>query len=669
MIFHFYISLFKEYFKGTFFLRIYLCIVIFISDFRWSTSKKKNAMRKTKDDRVKITTHHFRISIEEEEDDEENKEAEDQAIGEMDRKISITIETDSNVTIGGQESGIKNFSFDQESKSSFSIDDQSPDKILNKGVQEDNWNERETHLQRISDFHFETSIESDSSESRNDDRKKRKMDELVDENFSDDSGRSRKQLGKMQNDSLESDTRSSEVTNENRGSFGSSNEVSPPSTSFEQKGNGFGPIYSTIKYSIEGCSYENANSTNKLDRVGSISTTSFLPFVEISNPVTIKRHGSLSTYETRLSSMNSPVERKRTYSTNEKMLQHFKKALPRSSERKQSITTTPEIQETSAILDHPILSSEVSPLLVRRCYKFMPTFPPHSSNLETGENSLETKDIVTNKSRNAESSSSFNVDPNSKDESLKIEELAYPSIPRVSSLLLRRYYKVMSTRSSSLDEISCKNHQPEEDRDSFNAKEPVITDNQRTRLSVKNSEDANRSNAAQRRSTLPMMNTDLKDAPKSHPNYQDVLSGTSVNPIRRSSIASAAICSSLAPSLVSACQGIPNCLLPISDEKEVSSDSPTNIGDHVSGRSGIRLKLPFLKIHIPVQQPATSWSGSKEEDVGHHYSHHHHHHHHHHHVFPHFHVPTFTFTATATDGAESGRKFNFGIRRQSQMVS
>lgn len=631
-------------------------------------------MRKTKDDRVKITTHHFRISIEEEEDDEENKEAEDQTVREMDRKISITIETDSNVTIGGQESGIKNFSFDQE-ESSFSINDQSsPDKILNKNV-EDNWNERERHLQRISDCQFRTSIESDSSEDRNDDQKRRKMDELVDENFSDDSGRSRKQLEKMQSDSLESETRfsatSTEVSNENRGIFGSSNEISPPSTSFEQKGN-FGPIYSTIKYSIEGCSYENANSINKLDHVGSISTTSFLPFVEISNPVTgstIKRHGSLSTYETRLSSMNSPVERKRTQSTNEKMLQYSKKAFSRSSERKQSIITTPEIQETSA-LDHPIVSSEVSPLLVRRCYKFMPTFPPHSSNLETGENSLETKDIVTNKSetRNTESSFTFNVDLNSKDasKSSKIEELAYPSIPRVSPLLLRRYYKIMSTRSSSLDEISGKNHQ-EEDQDSSNSKEPT-TNNQRM-LSVKNSEEANQSNVAQRRSTLPIMNIDLnsKSVPKS-PNYQDVLSGTSVNPIRRSSIASAAICSSLAPSLVSASQGIPNCLLPISDEKEVSNVS-TNIDDHVSGRSGIRLKLPFLKIHIPVQQAATSsWSASKE-DVSHHYSHHHHHHHHHHHVFPHFHVPTFTFTATATDGTESGRKFNFGIRRHSQMVS
>lgn len=624
-------------------------------------------MRKTKDDRVKITTHHFRISIEEEEDDEDNKEAEDQTIREMDRKISITIETDSNVTIGGQESGIKNFSFDQE-ESSFSINDQLPEKILNKNV-EDNWNERER--QRTSDFQFGTSIDSDSSEDRNDDQKRRKMDELADENFSDDSGRSRKQLEKMQSDSLESETRSlatfTEVSNENRGIFDSSNEIPPPSTSFEQKGN-FGPVYSTIKYSIEGRSYENANSINKLDHVGSISTASYLPFVEISNPVTgstIKRHGSLSTYETRLSSMNSPVERKRTQSTNEKMLQHSKKALPRSSERRQSIITTPEIQETSA-LDHPIVSSEVSPLLVRRCYKFMPTIPPHSSSLEIGENSLETRDIVTNKSgtRNTESSFTFNVDPNSKDasKSSKIEELACPSIPRVSPLLLRRYYKIMSTRSSSLEEISRKNHQ-EEDQDT---KEP-ITNNQ----SIKNSEEANQSNAAQRRSTLPTLNIDLNSKSVSNsPNYQDgqlsVLSGTSVNPIRRSSIASAAICSSLAPSLVSASQGIPNCLLPISDEKEVSNVS-TNIGDH--GRSGIRLKLPFLKIHIPVQQPATSsWSASKE-DVGHHYSHHHHHHHHHHHVFPHFHVPTFMFTATATDGTESGRKFNFGIRRHSQMVS
>ena len=54
-------------------------------------------------------------------------------------------------------------------------------------------------------------------------------------------------------------------------------------------------------------------------------------------------------------------------------------------------------------------------------------------------------------------------------------------------------------------------------------------------------------------------------------------------------------------------------------------------------------------------------------------SHHHHHHHHHqdHHQHQHglsLHVPTFTFTGPATDGG-IGRKFNFGIRRHSHLVS
>ncbi|XP_043489690.1 uncharacterized protein LOC122516163 isoform X2 [Polistes fuscatus] len=44
--------------------------------------------------------------------------------------------------------------------------------------------------------------------------------------------------------------------------------------------------------------------------------------------------------------------------------------------------------------------------------------------------------------------------------------------------------------------------------------------------------------------------------------YRDVLSGTSVNPTRRSSIASAAICSSLAPSLAGAFPGVPSNFLP-----------------------------------------------------------------------------------------------------------
>ncbi|XP_076390426.1 ankyrin repeat-rich membrane spanning isoform X2 [Megachile rotundata] len=205
--------------------------------------------------------------------------------------------------------------------------------------------------------------------------------------------------------------------------------------------------------------------------------------------------------------------------------------------------------------------------------------------------------------------------------------LAQPNVnpPAASPLLLRRRYKIMSTFSKSSNltgSSSC----------------------------LKDEDDSREDQKTPRRQTLPLVG---KNQPPT-PTYETIISGTGVNPIRRSSIANAAICSSLAPSLVSAYPGIPNCLLPGENE------SPKNEEPGTSGTNGRRIKLPFLRLHIP--QP----NGWEEDRFNNHHSYyHHHHHHHHHHVFPHFHVPTITFTAPATDG-ESGRKFNFGIRRQSQ---
>lgn len=227
-----------------------------------------------------------------------------------------------------------------------------------------------------------------------------------------------------------------------------------------------------------------------------------------------------------------------------------------------------------------------------------------------------------------------------------------PPSTSASPLFVRRCHKAMSALSKyPSDSLGNSPSKPDDD--------PSEQDNQAKCL---------------RRLTLPLVNVDLisKHAPKS-PTYENILSGTSVNPIRRSSIASAAICSSLAPSLLSACTGIPNCLLPSADQKEADASSVSStsadIVEHSNGRgvSGLKLKLPFLRLHIPVHHPGTGWTNEEEGDLKHH-SHHHHHHHHDHHVFPHFHVPTFTFTAPAIDG-ETGRKFNFGIRRHSQTVS
>lgn len=178
-----------------------------------------------------------------------------------------------------------------------------------------------------------------------------------------------------------------------------------------------------------------------------------------------------------------------------------------------------------------------------------------------------------------------------------------------------------------------------------------------------------------RRLTLPMTSSDLNrtllnpatETSQKSPTYEDILAGTSVNPIRKSSIANAAICSSLAPSLLGAIPGVPNSLLPNGDYNlqrsatlsNLSTTSTTISDDFSIGRTRRGLRS-FLRLHIPESHPAT-WN---DEDYHHHL---HNHHHHHHHVFSHIHVPTITFTAPATDGI--GRKFNFAIRRHSQAVS
>jgi len=195
---------------------------------------------------------------------------------------------------------------------------------------------------------------------------------------------------------------------------------------------------------------------------------------------------------------------------------------------------------------------------------------------------------------------------------------------------------------------------------------------------VRDNFDEKSSNAGGRRSTLPMTSSDLNQSTLQNlametnqrsPTFEDILAGTSVNPIRKSSITNAAICSSLAPSLLGAIPGVPNSLLPNGDynlQRSATlsnlSTTSTTISDDISiGRTRRGLKS-FLRLHIPEPHPAT-WHDT-DEDYHHHL--HNHHHHHHHHVFSHIHVPTIPFTAPA-DGI--GRKFNFAIRRHSQAVS
>ncbi|KMQ97513.1 kinase d-interacting substrate [Lasius niger] len=206
---------------------------------------------------------------------------------------------------------------------------------------------------------------------------------------------------------------------------------------------------------------------------------------------------------------------------------------------------------------------------------------------------------------------------------------------------------------------------------------PLVTTTAQDSLDEKSSKNGSR------RSTLPMTIADLSQKSTFHeknttttqnlPTFEDILAGTSVNPIRKFSIANAAICSSLAPSLLGAIPGVPNSLLPNGDHRHGNlhrsassatlsnlSTASTAISDDTSiGRTRRGLKS-FLRLHIPGPYLDTAWHDA--EDYYHHL-HHQHDHHHLHHLFPHIHVPTITFTAPATDG--TGRKFNFAIRRHS----
>lgn len=594
-------------------------------------------MRKAKDDRVKIATHHFRISIEEE-GDEENKEAED-AARETDRRFSITIEADSGIVVASQESQAQHLPINREERSF--ANDKTANEILSEEFVERTWNDQEKKAQsfgstssknsgdskrrsskgsvgqqqillekfvdrtlneqgrEVQVFEFKTSKDSDGSDSgpsqeigsRESISQKKRIDKFAnDENLSDDSQNCGK-IEKTQSDNLESETRfsiaSSEVPNENY-------EISASGSS------PFGVLCSKFKYIINESSYENVDLTKKLERG---LTSSFLPF-ETSNPSELKRHRSLSSYETYKSSgLNTFMQRKRSLQDPTGVTLQNLRLLDQPRERAQSMTTA-EIKETSQILTHPNIESikavppsavSVSPLLMRRYYKAMSAFSNNSSNLEN----------------------------------------TYPSKMLEDPLQTRQ-----DSIKSSKNDVNCTNSE----------------------------EEGNQRNT-QRRLTLPAMNIDLDSGEKpGTANYQNVLSGTSVNPIRRSSIANAAICSSLAPSLASAYPGVPNCLLPTSNGNELSniSSNSEQIPER-SGVTGLKMKLPFPRLHIPASRPISGEEEGEEEDANHH-SHHHHHHHHHHHVFPYFHVPTFTFTAPATDG-EPGRKFNFGIRRHSQTVS
>ncbi|XP_076752612.1 uncharacterized protein LOC143424441 [Xylocopa sonorina] len=197
-------------------------------------------MRKAKDDRVKITTHHFRISIEEEED-EENKEVENTpGRGDAEGRISITIEADSGVVIGGQ---------DLESWESLPFDEQ--EYVFGKGrapicEHEDGTLEkaatssekslqgnRNEHRQKVQSYEFDSSWDSDGFEGFVEAQTKETVGETSGARCTCASEK-RKRMRKMQTNNVESEQRSSISSNdvfiENRGSFAYENESSRSST-------------------------------------------------------------------------------------------------------------------------------------------------------------------------------------------------------------------------------------------------------------------------------------------------------------------------------------------------------------------------------------------------------------------------------------------------------
>ncbi|CAK9816866.1 Kinase D-interacting substrate of 220 kDa [Anthophora quadrimaculata] len=536
-------------------------------------------MRKAKDDRVKITTHHFRISIEEEED-EKNKEAENSATRETDRRISITIEADSAILIDDKDSSVnKNHPTNEvessASSSQFSdyehgkdikVQETLSENLVEKIIQRS----RDEKERKLRSSEFKSSRDSEASDGSV------KSQQIRDANVSN--------AEKSLNSSLEGVPQSLVATSENAATYCTSgSQIVDQREELEAL---------RTRYST----YENANSIRKLDHEA--GTSSFPHFAELSNiEATSRCREPLAVGEASKSfdHLNESTKDGR-YATRETKSHSLTRFLNQPSERTHSMITTTEVQQ-SIIL---------------------------------GQRNLEPNETI-------------------------------PPSMSASPLFIRRYYKVMSTLpkySSSLDEISSSNKDENSIQDSTESYSNVT---------AKDMDDGNQLKR-QRRLTLPMTNVDFnsKGAPKT-PTYEGILLGTDVNPIRRSSITNAAICSSLAPSLVSACPVIPNCLLPSGEERKETSDT-LNIDEQATGKSsgsGLRLRLPFLRLQIPAPQPPVTWEEQQEEDFGQHHSHHHHHHHHHHHVFPHFHVPTFTFTAPATDG-ETGRKFNFGIRRHSQ---
>ncbi|XP_053986547.1 kinase D-interacting substrate of 220 kDa B isoform X1 [Hylaeus volcanicus] len=578
-------------------------------------------MRKAKDDRIKITTHHFRISIEEEEEENEgNKETKNLTAVESagaisastERRISITIEAESDILITpGQDSEGTNLpgslkpvenqtrdcrdaegsgerkTLEENSAGSTKVQKrlciesrESSEQSQDNGLPQKNGNNGEAW----SCYGYRKGSEPEVKE----------IGEIEASGLPDDSERHEGTEKKTKGDQLEGQACTCDenptVITGNAGLTTSMTNVEQNLAAFHVN---FGVLCST-KYSVSAVANENRNSIKKLDRGPS---SGVVPLTEASNCGADGMDVNDEIPKS-LDSTGTDESKKDLRST----LQMNLLDLPRIPHLEASSKEMPGDSQTSCVrIDVETLKGVEEAI---------------------GEGTLpfNTLGDVQNKPTRRLSA---------------------------SPLLLRRFFKA----SNSLSQQS-----PSLDRQSPSLSRQSSSIERSAKINIESPKGVEEA-TSRRRLTLPMANVDqISQEGLKTPTYEDVLSGTTVNPIRRSSIASAAICSSLATSLVSACPGIPNCLLPSNDEHSTVNEN--------CGKGGLKLKLPFLRLHIPEHQSSTGWNDEDDREDRHSY-YHHHHHHHHHHAFPYFHVPTITFTASAADG-ETGRKFNFGIRKHSQ---
>ncbi|XP_076230105.1 ankyrin repeat-rich membrane spanning isoform X1 [Nomia melanderi] len=617
-------------------------------------------MRKAKDDRIKITTHHFRISIEEEDDDQDDKgektlrDLVEVASALAERRISIKIEADTETSLATDSRNILDHPLSQSHASTGDQKEKSRESSsvprFERGLRtprgsvkrkEDDGFEEKPEIDA-----FEGAGDSGGSKVRDDPGNRSEIEEFEDASRSGAAGQARiegrgaetlvEAVVPIEDRPSDAGIRPMTSAGRNLAGFHGGNLVDLPSSR---------------KHAAGATSCRNASSNQRFARWPS-SASHHPSDAGYNRDQLVKSDDTVSFDKNDSKKAHAAAKWPDAFGT---FQQVDAKQARRFSSSDQAKLRFWNFMETNDAESHAKLFEDASEAAgsSKPLTEDGKKIPANQAEQRFRDSDTEPKKTGPKSSK--ETSSSLQSEETAKVpviSKIQVEQstmLAYQTnvTPQTTPLLIRRYLRTESEKLSSLDL-----------GESLKKQDSLGTEN--TKLPSTSMDDASQVRS-KRRQTLPTLDTcqSPSKTPKT-PSYGDILSGTSVNPIRRSSIASAAICSSLVPSLAGACPVIPDCLLPAGEESAATNDHPVESPAKTGG--GLRLKLPFLRLHIPEHQHPTSW---EDDSNGHHSHTHHHDHHHHHHVFPHFHVPTITFTATGGDG-ESGRKFNFGIRRHSQ---